>query len=238
MTRITQKQLIEQIKTLKEIKPRKEWAVLLKSQILSEKKAEAVILASEVKPVSFMDTISSLFFAPRGTGQRKLAYAFAAILLLVFGVFGFSRFMQPGALPEQTPAALTVQSPVKQDAVALNNLVQVAKNQKTTSTSAIKDISAKAKDLTQNLKNNPAQDPQTMKDIANSLKTLADVPGTDLSANQDVKDLYQAVVQSQIADLSKMTLTDEQNKALDEAKDLYFQGKYTDALEKILLINK
>ena len=77
-----------------------------------------------------------------------------------------------------------------------------------------------------------------MKDIANSLKTLADVPGTDLSANQDVKDLYQAVVQSQIADLSKMTLTDEQNKALDEAKDLYFQGKYTDALEKILLINK
>ena len=87
------------------------------------------------------------------------------------------------------------------------------------------------------MKDNPAQDPKTLKEIANSLKTLADVPGTDLSENQDVKDLYQTVTQSQIADLQKTTLTDEQKKTLAEIEDLYAQGKYADALEKILLLN-
>ena len=50
-----------------------------------------------------------------------------------------------------------------------------------------------------NLKNNPTQDPATIKDIANSLKTLADVTGIDLATNSDVQNLYQTVVQNQIA---------------------------------------
>ena len=67
---------------------------------------------------------------------------------------------------------------------------------------------------------------------------MADVPGTDLSENSDVKDLYQTVVQSQIADLEKSTLTDDQANILIEIKSLYDQGKYNDALEKILLISQ
>ena len=62
------------------------------------------------------------------------------------------------------------------------------------------------------------------------------MPGTDMSENPDVKDLYQTVVQSQIADLEKTTLTDDMQKTLVEVKDLYNQGKFVDALEKILLI--
>ena len=88
------------------------------------------------------------------------------------------------------------------------------------------------------MKNNPIQDPQTIKDIANSLKTLADVPGTDLTVNPDVKDLYKTVVESQIADLQKATLTADRKKTLSDAEDLYMQGKYTEALEMILLINQ
>jgi hypothetical protein len=38
--------------------------------------------------------------------------------------------------------------------------------------------------------------------------------------------------------LQKTTLTDDQKKTLTEVEDLYTQGKYADALEKILLINK
>ena len=104
--------------------------------------------------------------------------------------------------------------------------------------SAISEVSVNASQLAKSLKGNLVNNPQTLKDIANSLKTLADVPGTDLSENPDIKDLYQAVVQSQIADLEKTTLTDGQSDTLVEAEDLYNQGKYVDALEKILLINK
>ena len=68
----------------------------------------------------------------------------------------------------------------------------------------------------------------TIKNIASSLKTLADVPGTNLTTSPDIENLYQTVVQNQIADLQKTTLTDDQKSALAQAEDLYNQGKYTE----------
>jgi hypothetical protein len=164
---------------------------------------------------------------------------------LIVGVFGFAQYTVPGDLlfpvkkiAEQSQAALIGQSGLKQDVATLNSrindLAQIAKEgKKDNIPSAISEVNANASQLAKNLKDNPTQDPQTIKDIANSLKTLADVTGTDLSGNPDVKDLYQTVVQSQIADLQKTTLTDDQKNILFEAEDLYNQGKYNDALEKI-----
>ena len=42
MVKITQEQLIESLNQLKEIKPKKEWAVLLKSQILTEQMIDEI----------------------------------------------------------------------------------------------------------------------------------------------------------------------------------------------------
>lgn len=240
MAKITEKQLIESLSQLKEIKPRKEWAVLLKSQILAERKETLV----RAKSVGIMDVLSSVFF------QRKLAYSFATLLFIIIGLIGFAKYTVPGDLlfpvrvaTEESTAALSGQSGLKQNIVALNNrindLAQVAREgKKDNIPSAINEVSANVSALAKNLKNNPTKDPETLKEIASSLKTLADVPGTDLSQNQDVKDLYQTVVQNQISDLQKTTLTDEQQKILTGAEDLYKQGKYADALEQILLINK
>ena len=242
MTKITQKKLIEQMKMLKEIKPRKEWAVLLKSQILSEQKE---ITPVQAQSAGFENFISNFKFQISNSFSRRLAYSFAVILFLVVGVFGFARYTVPGDLlfpvkkiAEQSQAALTGQSGLKQNVATLNSrindLAQVAKNGRTGNIpSAISEVAQAAKDL----KDNSIQDPNTLKEIASSLKTLADVPGTDLSANSDVKDLYQTVVQSQIADMQKATLTDDQQKTLTQAEDLYGQGKYEQAFE-ILLTSK
>lgn len=243
MTKITQKQLIESLSQLKEIKPRNAWAVLLKSQILSEKQAEVITVGQPAKTVGIIDILLSTLF------QKKMAYAFAVVLFMIVGVFGFARYTMPGDLlfpvkkiAEQSQAALTRQSEVKQKIATLSNrindLAQVAKDgRKDNIPSAISEINTNASQLVKNLRNNPAQSSQTIKDIANSLKTLADVQGTDLTGNQDVKDLYKTVVQSQIDDLNNTTLTNNQKDNLIQAEDLYFQGKYTEALEKILLIN-
>lgn len=232
MTKTTQKQIIESFKQMKEIKPRKEWAVLLKSQILSEQNSEPI----QAQSSGFISAINSIF------AQRKLVYSLAAILFLVIGVFGFAKYTVPGDLlfpvkkiAEQSQAALSGHTGIKQDVVILstriNDLVQVAKEGRTDNIpSAISEVNANAKDLAQSLKNNPVNDPTTIKDIANSLKTLADVPGADLTSNQNVKDLYQAVVQSQITDLKKVTLTNAQSNMLLQVEDLYSQGKYADAL--------
>jgi hypothetical protein len=237
MTKVTQKQLIESLSQLKEIKPRKEWAVLLKSQIIAEKKVVAEVVSQPAKSVGIMDIISSVFF------QKKVAYAFAGVILFIVGVLGFARGTVPGdmlfpikQLAERSQATLTGQPGL---IITLNNrindLAQVAKDgRKDNIPSAISEVTQAVKDLN----NNPTQDPKALKEIAASLKTLASVQGTDLSQNTDVIDLYQTVVQRQIADLQKATLTDEQKATLAEAQDLYSQGKYTDALERILLINK
>jgi hypothetical protein len=227
---------------LKGIKPRKEWAVLLKSQILSPKQ----VGSPEVKAqsVGFMNTLSFIF------SPRKLVYAFSAVLFLVIGVFGFAKYTVPGDLlfpvkkiAEQSQAALSGQTTLKHEVALLNNrindLVQVAKDGRVENIpSTISEINANASQLAKNLKENVAGNKQALKDISISLKTLANVPGTDLTANKDVKDLYQVVVESQIVDLEKTTLTDEQEITLEEIKELYNQEKYTDALEKILLINQ
>lgn len=241
MPKITQKQLIEGLEALKEIKPRKEWAVLLKSQILDEKQKSAII-AEKTGFAGIMDIFSSVFY------QKKLAYATATLVFMIIGVLGFAQHTMPGdllfpvrKLSEQSQAALTGQTTLKQDVAVLSNrindLAQAAKEgKKENIPSAISEINANVSVLAKNLKDNQA-DPQTLKEIASSLKTLADVPGTDFSENPEVMDLYQAVVQSQIVDLEKSTLTEEQAETLTKAKDLYEQKKYTDALEVILLIN-
>jgi len=122
----------------------------------------------------------------------------------------------------------------------VNDLAQIAKEGKTNNIpSVISEISANASQLVKNLKANPISDPNTIKEIATSLKTLADVLGTDLSTNNDVENLYQTIVESQINDLRKATLTDDQKAELLQVEDLYNQGNYQEALDIILTqINK
>ena len=216
---MNQKELIKSIQQLKEIKPREEWASLLRSQILTEQKAAKV---AENK-IGIMDVLSTMF------AQRKLAYAFSVLLLLVVGIYGFANYS--GLF--SSPASSVGQTGLKQNVVALGNLAETVKNNKTVDSSTIKNISANANALAKNLKANPAQDPKTLQNIANSLKTLADVPGSNLTTNSDVENLTQTVVQSEIADLQKTTLTASQQKTLVQVQNLYNQKNYTAALEKI-----
>jgi uncharacterized protein YoxC len=241
MPKISQKQLIESLLQLKEIKPRKEWAVLLKSQILSPYTKVAVKVARRVeleapvkpeKPIGILD-ILSFAFAP-----RKLAYAFSVVLFLIVGVFGFAQYTVPGDLlfpvkkiAEQSQAALTGQPGLVATLNSrINDLAQVAREGKTDNIpSAISEINANAKDLAKSLKDNPTQDSQTLKQIANSAKTLAFIPGTDSNEISGVQELLQAL----IADLKIRTLTDDQNKALADVENLYNQGKFNDAWTEI-----
>ena len=233
MAKITEKQLISSLQQLKEIKPRQEWVVLLKSQILAESKVETRVAEQPAKFAGFINVFA----------QRKMVYSFAVMLLLIFGAFGLVKLMPSEKLPNKSTASLIGQTGIKQNVLALNtkinDLAQATKEGETgTIPSAKNDIKTTVSELAKNLKDNPTQDQETIKDIANSLKTLADVPGTDLTASPDVQDLYQTVVQSQIADLQKTTLTDDQKTILTDAENLYSQGKYQEALEEIYNINQ
>ncbi|MEK7658462.1 MAG: hypothetical protein AAB352_01180 [Patescibacteria group bacterium] len=231
---MTEEQSIKQLNKLQEIKPRREWVVLTKNQILGgEAKA---VMANKKGILSQL-----LVFLPRLSYQRQFAYAFASLALIVAGLFGFAQYTVPGdtlfsvrRLTEQSQAALTGQKALQNDIANFNSrvsdLAKVAKDNKVGNIpSAIKEVSSIAKTL----KNDLAQNPQSIKEVAGSLQTLAAVSGTDLSENPEVKDLYKVIVENQMKDLKETTLTKEQEKTLLEVEELYKKGDYSGAFVKI-----
>lgn len=242
MDTFSEEKIINQLRELKGIKPRKEWAVLLKSEILGASEAKTEI-RQEAQFAGFGHTLHSIFF------QRRLAYVLSALALFFVGVLGFGINTVPGdplfpvrKLAEESTRAISGQTGIKKNVATLNSrindLALITKEGKTENvTSAINEIKANASQLVKEIKDNPVEDPSDIKEIAKSLKTLASVTGSNASQNDEVKNLYQTVVQAQIADLEKSTLTEKQTEELKDIKDLFGQEKYSEALEKILLIN-
>jgi hypothetical protein len=177
-----------------------------------------------------MDILSSVF------AQRKLAYSFAGILLLAVGVFGASDYMSLlspiNNVAEQSGAALTAKTESTKNIADLNNKISDLAIATKNSAVAVSDVNNKVSALAKSLKDTQIKDPETITKIA---KTLASISATDLSANPDVKDLYQTIVQNEIAEQQKTTLSESQKKVLAEVQTLYDEGKYYQAFEKILL---
>jgi hypothetical protein len=239
---MTEKELIKQLKTLKEIKPRKEWALLLKSEILNAEYAEQKITA---KPATKAWSILELF--PLFNYQRKLAYAFATLCFFVVGVFGFAQYTMPGDLlfpvkkiTEQTQTPLQVAYNRSED------LVQIIKENKTQNLdSAILEFKASvtdaAKTITQNLVKN--SDKESIKVVMAEVKKIQDnqeqmkTLGVNIGGTNELDNVLALLVQEQIDSLNESTLTEKQEEVLKEITELYEQGKYSDALEQILLIS-
>ena len=239
---MTEKELIKQLKTLKEIKPRKEWALLLKSEILNAKYAEQKIA---VKPATKAWSILELF--PLFNYQKKLVYAFATLCFFVVGIFGFAQYTMPGDLlfpvkkiTEQTQTPLQVAYNRSED------LVQIIKENKIQNLdSAILEfktsVTDAAKTITQNLvKNN---DKESIKVVMAEVKKIQDnqeqmkTLGVNIGDTKELDDVLALIVQEQIDSLNESTLTEKQEEALKGITELYEQEKYSDALEQILLIS-
>ena len=238
---LTEKELISKLQTLKDIKPRQDWVSLLKSEIRNPK------LETNPKFSNFEFLISSFF------SKKSLAYAFATLLLIMAGTFGFAQYTMPGDLlfsvkkaTEQSQAALSGQTVLRQDVASLGNrineLAQVAKQGRTTSIpSAINEVRQSVSKVTESLKTSLVEDKQSAKELASEvqkikqLQTLADLSGTP--EIKSLNDALAVLAQNEITDLEKTTLTEDQKIILKEAKDFYDKEYYVDALEKILTIN-
>lgn len=241
MPKMNEKQLIEAIRELKEIKPRQEWVSLVKSQIL---------------PKKTWSIGNILTYLPQLNYQRKLAYAFAfaTLVLIVAGVFGFAQYTVPGDLLFSVKKIAESQDPFQIAYNRSEELVQILKENKTQNiASAVSEFKASISGAAKNLVLSLTQDPRgtpnkkSLKDIAAEVKKIqdnqkqAETLGIDISQTDEAKEYDNALaslVKDQIGDFEKATLTESQQTALEQAKDLYSQQKYSDALEEILLINK
>ena len=225
--------LIFKLQQLKQIKPRKEWAVLVKNQIFENNISD---VTSKATYASLLPNIFKAYFG------KRLVYSLATLLFIISGVVGFVRYgVLNVKVSQKSIASLSsTESPLKNSDVEelklkSQNLINVTKNKPQDFALAIKEIKTAANNLTEAIEKNPKLAGEVAMEVKNNGTLLSIVSETELEQASDA--LYKVIDEQMIKDLEKTTLTEDQKITFDEAKDLFEQAKYSDALEKILLIN-
>jgi hypothetical protein len=232
-------QIIKEIRKLQAIQPRKEWVLQTKTQILGEKQSLWEVF------------LSSFQFQP------KMAYSFLAILILVgVAFFGFFNYPQNSVLtlkPNQVVAGpeyyLTL-AEGKLDQIANNSQIDASQIQEAT------DIIKKAAESLPKQAKDPKKTAKIVEKVASINEKIGKVQkalGKEV-AEKEVKALttkttqllensitrtQAELVRIQIEMLQKTSLNEKQQKLFQEAQKDYQDGRYQQALEKILkLTNK
>ena len=187
--------------------------------------------------------------------QTKFAYSLAGVLLLVGGVFGFAQNAVPGDMlfsvrrageKLQTAFVNNDDSSKYNFEIAnkrLEDLALIVKDNRTENIAlATSEFQASMADATSRLISAVKKNPKSMKEFAVEIKKIKEnavlldrIGGSDLSASSD--NLYKVIVEEEIKALENSTLTVDQQKTLQEIKDLFDAEKYSDAFEKVLVIS-
>jgi len=233
------KELINQIQLLGDIKPRKGWVVSIKSQILQD----------EIEPsISVTQVFSRMFL------QLRPAFVSLVVLVVIIGTFGFVENSLPGdwlypvkKVTEQGQAKFLVS---EQDIVhyqlemankRLEELTQIAEvNQVKKLAPAIAAFQAnvaeaadnlmKAKDL--NIKEIVAE---TQKLEENKAKVQA--LGIVIGETEYFDNAMKQLVEREIEAIEEQVLGESQDQALAQIREDYEAGNYSRALERILFLS-
>lgn len=226
-----EKNIISKLHLLKQIKPNKEWAFSLRNDMFRNTPTQNKESIRSEKS-GFLSDVFNLIL------KRKLAYTFAAILFIFSGIFGLTGIINNGndkVILENSPAALVnfdVKSGIDEFKIKSQSLVEATKNNSKDIPLVAKEVKNAVKNLTDAIQKNP----ELAKEVAIELKnsgTLASLDGrTDLQENSDI--LYKALIEQIIKDDEDTTHSELQGKVLLEVKDLYNEGKYSEALIKRL----
>ena len=233
------KELINQIQLLGQIKPRQDWVVSVKTQILQDEIESSV---------SVTQVFSRMFL------QLRPAFISLVVLVVIIGTFGFVQDSLPGdflypvkKVAEQGQAKFLVS---EQDVVhyklemANKRLVELTKiaevNQVKKLAPAIAEFQAnvadaannliKAKDL--NIKEIVAE---TQKLEENKAKVQA--LGIVIGETKDFNDAMKQLVERELESVQEQVLTESQDQALIQIRQDYEVGNYSQALEGILFLS-
>jgi len=225
---MTEKELIGKIRELRQIKPRKDWVLSTKTQILGQEPR------LEIFP----------FFRP--------AYAGVFVVLLLIGLFEFSQSALPGEplyvlkrISEKAVVSLTPQeqkSKVNLESAnkRLEELNQIAQNNEVKKLApAMSEFQANISEAAKNLVNVKKVDKeiiaQTQK-LEENKEKVEQVLSTKIET-EELDNALGQLVEREIKDLEERTLDEEQTAILEEAKADFEVGNYSEALIKILSLS-
>lgn len=239
------KDLIHNLKCLKQIKPNHDWVILTKGKILNREQNQAVEETA---------SIFSIF-------KYKLAFAPVLSVVIVISLFGFAQGTMPGDFFFSVKKATeTVQVGFSSDAEKpkvqmqlvnkrLAELNQIAeKNQVAKLGPAMKEFQESLAQATQNLSdldaNVTSSDAIVLKDIMEETRKLSEnkekvesVLGAQVGDMQELENalsiLEKDTASRLINDLASRTLTEEKQALLNQARKDYDEGFYQESLYKL-----
>ncbi len=228
---MTHKELVGQLKKLRQIEPQKNWASLTKTQIMG----------AEPKFVLFP------YFKP--------AFAGLIAVFILFGFFGYGLVKDaiPGDLlytvkkvahQGQAIFVSEQEKPVFQLKLANDRLEDLTKASARNLAPTISEFRANIFEAARDLVRMDAttSSPAVMRQIVEEtrkleenkqkVKSLGLILGEDSTSELD--NAYRTLSEREIKNLDNSTLTEDQEKLLKEAKESFEKGDYLDALIKVI----
>jgi hypothetical protein len=219
----TEKEVIEKIKVLKQIKPEKNWVFLTKEKILG-------------KELTFFPFLKPVF-----AGSLFILILFA----ISFTFLSESRFYLINKLIKGEKAVFISEEKESKLELELANkkLEELSKIAKTQSVEklapAINQTKESVAKATQNLVKSKKVNKEIAKkalELENKKKEVEKILGTKIT-NGEVESPIKFVAQYLIEDLENRSLGEEQRKTFEKAKEYFENGDFTKVIELLLLIN-
>lgn len=236
---MTEADLIKKIQELKQIKPRKDWVILTKSQILGQ------------EPKMGWASILEVF--PRFLFQPKPAFATLIILGALVGTFGLAQNSLPGdfmyslkrvAEKGQAVFVSEIEKPKAQLELVnkrLEELTKIAETNRVKNIApALEEYQASASQAAKEI--TKAKQPD-VKEIVQQTKKLEEnkqkieALGIVVGETEELDNAVVQLAEREIKDLENRILTEKQEELLTEAKQDFETGNFASALEKILLLS-
>lgn len=233
LDKMNEKQLIKEIKRLKEIKPSKDWVFSVKDEILGQELEHKT------------DWLSVFTFVPR----HKMAFATLTIVFVLVGVFGWAQSSLPGEFfyPMKKAveraqinllSAQTERPNLKLELVSkrLSDIAEIAEtNHGTKLASAVEEFRVSTIEAAEGLKTveNTEKVVMEVKRIEAGRQSL-EALGIMVGETEELDNALAELVERELKDLKNRALNEAQTEFLKQAQTYYESGGYSQALENIL----
>lgn len=237
--------LIKKIRILKQIRPRKDWVLLMKKELFKKEAPSFRVYRDSVSVI--LEIFPRLFHY-----YKPVLATFVFLGILITGAFSFAQNSLPGdflfplkKISEKSQAIFVSEEerPRAQLELANKRLEELTKiaetNQAGKLAPAIEEFQASLSQAAKNLK----RPKKITKEIVAETKKLEEnrekieALGVVVGESEEFDNALAQLVEGEVKDLEERTLTDAQQELLEEAAEDFESGNFTQALEKILLLS-
>ncbi len=231
------KKLLNELKQLKEIKPRKDWVSLTKKEILGE------------NPSIF--SIEELILGAKMVLRHKAAFSSLVVLLVIIGTFGFAQNSMPGDMffsikkagekgmsifaSDKVERSFDIANKRLEELTLIshqNNIDKLAPAIEEYQTS----VSETAESIKREAESGSADKLAREIEVLASKRVELEEEGVEIPQNESYNAAMGRLLKREVADLENRSLIEENVSVLKEVKELIEEGKLDQAFVKLMSI--